>query len=264
MGVSDHSFRQLLAGKVLRRVHCLRHQHLEPTVGGHAKFLRTEQKFGAERVINAVQHGFQLGKGMQVQQAAAVVGVHARRGGVDNDIDFRMLLGFLIGQGTVLAGAAGGQHLFGSGVLADSRDGVVGAAGAQHQHHSPGKLHAVAAGQVGKAGIIRIIAIQLAIPVDHGVHCADGRRTWFHLIAIWDDQLFVRDGNIDGFERLCLHKGMGFFLRGQRMQLIGIAAHGLMDDFGIAVAQFGSDQTVFHVALPFCLLQLYYFCPSVP
>ena len=33
-------------------------------------------------------------------------------GGVDNDIDFRVLLGFLIGQGTVLAGAAGGQHLF--------------------------------------------------------------------------------------------------------------------------------------------------------
>ena len=48
------------------------------------------------------------------------------------------------------------------------------------------------------------------------------------------------------------------------MQLIGIAAHGLMDDFGIAVAQFGADQTVFHVALPFCLLRLYYFCPSVP
>ena len=99
----------------------------------------------------------------------------------------------------------------------------------------------MAAGQVGKAGIIRIIAVQLAIPVDHGVHRTDGRRTGFHLIAIWDDQLFVRDGNIDGFERLCLHKGMGFFLRGQRMQLIGIAAHGLMDDFGIAVAQFGSD-----------------------
>ena len=153
---------------------------------------------------------------------------------------------------------AGG--LFGVG----REDDAAADAGAQHQHHSPGKLHAVAAGQVGKAGIIRIIAIQLAIPVNHGVHCADGRRTWFHLIAIWDDQLFVRDGNIDGFERLCLHKGMGFFLRWQRMQLIGIAAHGLMDDFGIAVAQFGSDQTVFHVALPFCLLRLYYFCPSVP
>ena len=84
-----------------------------------------------------------------------------------------------------------------------------------------------------------------------------GRRAWGAVLGALCTGLLIWDG-------FCLHKGMGFFLRGQRMQLIGIAAHGLMDDFGIAVAQFGSDQTVFHIALPFCLLQLYYFCPSVP
>ena len=118
--------------EVFGGVHRLRHQHFQAAHGHrNAGFFGTEDQFGLVRVIHHVQHGFQPGHGGHIQIAHAYIGVHACRGGVDDDLrpagnglGIAQLALFRVGV------AADGQDLCRALVVRHGAGGVVGAAGA--------------------------------------------------------------------------------------------------------------------------------------
>ena len=138
----------------------------------------------------------------------------------------------------------------------------MGAAGAENQYGLARKVHAVGTGQVGKPGIVGVITVQPAIPVDDGIHRADGRRFGVDHIAVGDDQLLVGNRHVDGRKVPPLHKSTGLVLGGQRHQLVGIISDLLVDDLGIAVPKLRADQAVsclFHTKM---LLVFWAFTPG--
>ena len=229
-----------------RRYHRLGHQHLKAAVGRDAQLLRPQDQLGAEGVVHHVQHRLQVGESAQVDQAAAVVGVHAGGAGVDDDLPLAGGLGLGVGNGAVAAGAADGDDARRAAVAGHGGHRVAGAAAAQDQHRLAPEPHAVPPGQVLEPVVVGVEAQQLAAPVDQRVHRADGRRPGLDLVAVWDDQLFVGDGHVDPLKVPRLQKSAGVRLGGQLVQLVGIAADLLVDLAGVAVPQFFADQAVFH------------------
>ena len=243
---------ELAVQKIFCGIHCLRHQHFKAAHSHrHARFLGAEDELGLVGVVHHIHHSFKARHGGNVQIAHAYIGVHARRGGVDHDLRSA-------GNGLGIAQfalfrvrmAADGEHLCRALVPGHSAGGVVGAAGAQNDHGLACKIHAVGVAQVGKAHIIGVIAVEQAVFVHHRVHCSDGLGPRVDVGAVFHHQLFIGDGHIDGLELPLCQKGPGLFLRGQRAQVVVVAAEHLVDDLGVGVAEFCADESVFHFTRP--------------
>ena len=235
---------QRFAGKVLGRKHGLRHQHLKAARRGHAAVLGPQQKLGVEGVVHHVQHGLKPWEGLRVNQASAHVGVHPAGRCVDDNLHIGAVHSLGVKQRAIAAGAAGGQDFACTAVAADRRDCGVGAARAQNQHGLTGEIHAVGLGQIGKACVVCVVAVEPAAPVYHGVHRTDGRRSRVNLVTVGDDQLLIGYRHIDGRKGALFQKGADLGLGGQGHQLIGVIRNLFMDDFGIAVAQLAANQAV--------------------
>ena len=207
---------------MLGGIHCLGHQHLKAAHRLDAVLLGAQQQFGAEGIVDYIQHRFQLGEGRGVQHALPHVGEHAAGGGVDDDLHVPAAHGLVVGQRAELAGAAGRQDGLAPLSRQNRLHGGVGAAGAEDQHGFVGKIHAMHLGQIGKAQVIGVVAIELAIPVDDGVDGPDGLGLGVQHIAVGDDQLFVGNGHIDGRKGALLHEGAGLRLGGQGNQFVPV------------------------------------------
>ena len=104
--------------------------------------------------------------------------------------------------------------------------------------------------QIFKARIIGVVAVQLAVPVHHGVHRMNAQGLRVNIIAVRDHQLLVGNGHIDGLKIVPFHKIVRFLLGGQRAQIVNIIADHLVDHLAVAVPQLCADQSVFHKYVP--------------
>ena len=235
---------QRTACKILGRIHRLRHQHLKPADGHQTPVLGAQNQLGGKGVVHNIQNRFQLGQRRNVQKALPRLGVHAAGRRVDDDLHIAARSGLFIGQCAVLAGAAGGQNFFGTPVAAYGAYRRMGAACAQNQHGLARKVDAMRLGQVGKARIVGIVAVQLPAAVHHRVDRPDGLGAGVDLVAAGDDHLLIGNGHIDRRKLPFFKKGAGLRLGGQGQQGIGVIGYFLVDDFGIAVSQLCPDQSV--------------------
>ena len=72
--------------KDLRAALGLRHQHRQAARAGDAAFFRLQQKRGAGGIVYHIQHGLQLRKDAEIDEAGAVFRVHAHRRRVDQEL----------------------------------------------------------------------------------------------------------------------------------------------------------------------------------
>ena len=107
--------------------------------------------------------------------------------------------------------------------------------------------------------------------MNDGVHRANGLGLGVDLVTVGDDQLLVGNRHIDGGKVPLFHKGSSLCLGGQGNQIIVIPGQLLVDDFGIAVPQLGTNQTVsflFHSGShPFSIVSVVgkpWTCANVP
>ena len=122
----------------------------------------------------------------------------------------------------------------------------MGAAGAQNEHRAPCEIHPVGLAQVGKAGVIGVVAVEQAVFVHDGVHGPDGLGPGVDVGAVFHDQLFVGDGHVDGLEEPLFQKGSCLSLGGQGAEVVAVATEHLVDELGVRVAQLAADESVFH------------------
>ncbi len=106
----------------------------------------------------------------------------------------------------------------------------MGAAGAQNEHSPVLELHTVCIAQVGEAGVIGVVAVEQAVPVDDGVYGVDGPGVGVDVGAVLHDHQLIGDSNIDGPELPPGHKSPDFLFRGQGAQVVPVAAEHLVDD----------------------------------
>ena len=161
-----------------------------------------------------------------------------------------LLLRLSVGNSAVSAAAGDAVHLR-RAQLRYRRPRRFGcAAGAEDQHLFAGQHQPHAAYQRQHAGKIRVVAVQLAVPVHHGVHRADGTRRVGQLVQIGNDPLLVRYRHVDareiapGKERLQL-------LRLQRPEAVVIVRQRAVYLGGVAVPQRVADQSAVHSPAPF-------------
>ena len=151
--VMDRGIVKLAVQEVFRRIHGLGHQHFEAAHGHrHTRLLGAQDQFRFVRIVDHIEDGFQPRHRGHIQIADPHVRVHARRGGVDDNVG-PAVDGFRIGK-LALFGVrmpTDGQHSGRALIFCHSARGVVGAAGAQNENGPARELHAVGIGQVGKA-----------------------------------------------------------------------------------------------------------------
>ena len=229
----------------------LRRQHVQPALRRDTPLPGAEHQLAAQRVIDHVHHALQTGKAVQLHRAAAQIGVHAAGRRVDDAGGVPVLLLRLsVGNSAVSAAAGDAVHLRRAQLRCRRPRRFGCAAGAQHQHLFAGQHQTHAAYQRQHAGKIRVVAVQLAVPVHHGVHRADGPHRIGQLVQIGDDPLLIGDRHVDA-RKIAPGKKRLQLLRLQRPEAVVIVRQRAVYLGRVAVPQRVADQSADHGRAPF-------------
>ena len=229
----------------------LRRQHIQPALRGDTPLPGSEHQLAAQRVIDHVHHALQTGKAVQLHRAAAQIGVHAAGRRVDDAGGVPVLLRRLsVGNGVLSAAAGDAVHLRRAQLRCRRPRRFGCAAGAEDQHLFAGQHQTHAAYQRQHTGNIRVVAVQLAVPVHHGVHRADGPRRIGQLIQIGNDPFLIGDCHVDARE-IALHEKRFQLLRLQRPEAVVVVRQRAVYLGRVAMPQRVADQSAVHSPAPF-------------
>ena len=231
-------------------MHRLGHKHIEAALGKDPPVSGLQDQPGGKGVENSVHHALQLPEGLQRQGLLCKLREHAAGGGVENDLGVRMVLCRL--NIACIHGAgmpADLDDLPRAQALGHSEGGAAGAAGSQDQDLAPGKIQAKMGNEGPHTAEIRVVSPEPAVPVDDGVHRADGLGCRAQFVQQRDHCLFIGDGHVQAAKGPLFQKGLQ--LLGRKLaEVVAVVPDGLVDGLGEAMSQVLSNQSVFHTSLP--------------
>ena len=192
------------AGKELGAALGLRRQHIKTACVGNAQRLRLQQQCRAGGVVDHIHHAAAVGEQAQIHGLLAVVGIHAHRRGVDDNVRVAVPVKVFV----VIPAAAGDDRDFGRAQLFQHGAGSGGgAAAAQHQRFFAANGHAGVRHQTFQTERIGVVAVQGAVTAPYQrVDAADGFGGIGQLCTVGDDRLFIGNGHIQPVKAAALQK----------------------------------------------------------
>jgi len=170
----DEGIIQCLAGEQLAGIFGLSHQHGQSGGSLHAKGFGLGGQFGLGRIVHDIQYGLAGGEWSQIQRAGIHVGIHANGSGVDNDLSVGVKAGaFFVCNSTAFTGTADRQDRISAFHAQGSQDRLSATASSQYQGFFACGRDTGASQHIEKSGTVRVIAVELPIPMDDGVDCAN-------------------------------------------------------------------------------------------
>ena len=119
-----------------------------------------------------------------------------------------------------------------------------GPPGAKHQSFLSTIVHIQAQGQLLKAEIVRVVAVEASVrPPDQGVDAAQFLSRGGQLLTVGDHRLFIRNGHVDAVPGAMEQKILQF-LRSSLAEAVGPTPQQPVDGGGIAVAQTAAQKSV--------------------
>ena len=218
-------------------------QHVQPPQVGDAQGLRLLQQSGAGGVIDEVQHPLTVGELAQVHRGCGGVGIHAHRGGVDDDGGVLVAVQVVI---VVLPGAGDHHNLPRPQLPQNILGREAGPPRAQHQALPAQDADAALPHHALKAGRVGVVPQQGAVQLfEHGVHAADGGGGLGEVVADGQHGGLVGDGDVQALEIPDPEK-VPQPVRGDLKKLVVVVAKEGVKGWGVAVPQFFSQQSASH------------------
>ena len=237
----DQAVIQLGSQEPFRRFLGLGHQHQQTIHRHQTTGFRIQQKLSPGGIVDDIQRAFQLGEQGQIHRGNAGVGIHAHRGGIDDDRRIGVEMEIVV---IVLTGAGNGNDP-GSEIFQSGDDGLGSAAGAQHQHLLATHIQTAGADHALEAEIVGIMAGEFAVPADDAIDSAQLFGNGGEGIQIGDDILLIGNGHVDAGP-IAVAEEIFQFLRFLFKEGKTVIAQPSVDLGGIAVAQFTAQQSAFH------------------
>ena len=177
--------------------HRLRHQHPQTVVMGNAQRPGLQQQTGLQRVVDQIEHKFQLVKPRQVQCLALHIRMHASGGGIDHHRCIRIHPGCLFWQDAAFRLLPVDRHRTAPQGLDHRLYSRGSPAASEHQdsfisYVNPGMFQSR---QDPRA--VGVLAIQPSAAVDHTVHRLCPLRQIRYLVTRSQSCLLVGNRHID-------------------------------------------------------------------
>ena len=220
----------------------LSHQHQKSVHGRKAPAFRILKQFCSGGIVDYIQHTLQFGKTVKGQGRLVHTGVHAHRGGVDDDRRVGMA-----GKVFVIVFSGAGDHDDLGALLPQHAHGGIGsAAAAQHQRLFPGHLQSAFLQHGLEAEIVGVVADEAPVrTADNGIHGPQLPGGGGELVQKGNHGFLIGDGHIQAGKGAVFQE-VFHFLRLFFKQLIAVIAEKAVNLGGIAVPQLTAQQSAFH------------------
>ena len=208
----------------------LRDQHPEAVGMGNAECFRLQQKTGAKRIVDDIDDPGEVIETGQVRHRRQVVGVHADRCRVDDDVGVCVVREFVVGDERCIAPAsADDQDLTGPFPAQGLEDRFAGAAAAEDQDFFAVDVDAVRVQQIQEPEDVGVLGDEPAVSAVQGVRRADGFDRRRQFVREGEDRLLVRDRHIEPADVLLFHKGFELLYR-QFIEPVGFIAQRVVQE----------------------------------
>ena len=184
-----------------------------------------------------------MGELAEIDKRLPVLGVHAHRSGIDNDLGVGVAAQVVV---VVLPGAGDDHDLPGSqlGQYRAHREG--GPAAAQHQSLLPRHLGSGGVELIQKSVVVGVVPQEGAVgAAEDGVHAADAPGSGGKFGTVLHHRLFIGDGDVQAVE-LPLFQKLPHLLRLQGNEPVGVVAQQAVDFGRKTVAELSADESAVH------------------
>ena len=218
-------------------------EHRQPVADGHTAALSIKEKLAAAGVVDDIEAGFELCEACEIDESCTVVGIHADRRRVHDDLGIMVQGDICVRNGVV---PAEDDDLPCAFISEDGADSLGGGTVAEHEAFLVGDLDAGAVEGVGEAVVVGIGAEKAAVrTTQEGVDAADALRLFIDLITVRHDRFFVRNGHIDAAPAAVVKEGRDV-RRFDLKELIAVIADLCVDLWGKTVAQGAAEESETH------------------